>query len=142
MQVSKGARGRGLGELSNTGSVQEFQRKLYLKAKAEPKFRFYSLYDKTYRTDILAEAYRKAKANGGTSGIDGETWEQIEARGSTEYLAELGLEMKERRYQPRPVKRAYIPRANGKLRPLGIPTIRDRIVQTAFLLVLGPLFGA
>jgi len=109
-----------LRELPSTSSLQEFQRKLYTKAKAEPEFRFYSLYDKTYRLDVLAEAYRKVKANGGTSGVDGETFEQIEARGLSGYLAELQLEMKERRYQPQPVRRVYIPKANGKLRPLGI----------------------
>ena len=130
-------------ELSNTGSkVQEFQRTLYNKAKAEPKFRFYSLYDKTYRTDILAEAYTRVKANGGTSGVDGETLEDVEKKGVGEYLAELQLEMKERRYKPLPVKRVYIPKANGKERPLGIPTVRDRIVQTAFLVVLEPIFEA
>jgi len=142
MQVSKEATERVLRELPNTSSIQEFQRKLYTKAKAEPKFRFYSLYDKTCRADMLAEAYRRVKANGGTSGVDGETCDQIEARGLADYLVELRLEMEERRYQPRPVRRVYIPKANGKLRPLGIPTIRDRIVQTAFLMVLEPIFEA
>jgi len=131
-----------LRELPNTSSIQEFQRKLYTKAKAESRFRFYSLYDKTYRADVLAEAYRRVKVNGGTSGVDGETCEQIESRGLIGYFAELQLEMKERRYQPRPVRRVYIPKVNGKLRPLGIPTIRDRIVQTAFLMVLEPIFEA
>jgi group II intron reverse transcriptase/maturase len=131
-----------LQELSNTSGLQEFQRKLYNKAKAEPKFRFYSLYDKCYRMDVLVEAYRRVKANGGTSGVDGETFAQVEARGLSAYLAELQLEMKERRYKPQPVKRVYIPKANGKLRPLGIPTVRDRIVQTAFLLLLEPIFEA
>lgn len=129
-------------ELVNTEWLQEFRRKLYTKAKAEPKFRFYSLYDKTYRMDVLVEAYRKVKANGGTSGIDGETCERIEERGLDGYLAELQLEMQQERYQPQPVKRVYIPKVNGKKRPLGIPTIRDRIVQTAFLLVLEPIFEA
>jgi len=142
MQDSKETTERALRELPSTSSLQEFQRKLYTKAKAEPKFRFYSLYDKTYRKDVLAEAYRKEKANGGASGVDGETFEQIEMRGLPGYLAELQLEMKERRYQPQPVRRVYIPKANGKLRPLGIPTIRDRIVQTAFLMVLEPIFEA
>ena len=135
-------KGCALRELTNTGKIQEFQRTLYNKAKAEPKFRFYSLYDKTYRTDMLVEAYAKVKANGGTSGIDGETIKDIEQRGVDEYLAGLQLEMKERRYEPKPVKRVYIPKANGKERPLGIPTIRDRIVQTAFLLVMEPIFEA
>lgn len=130
-------------ELPSTGWLLEFQRKLHEKAKAEPKFRFYSLYDKMHRMEVLMEAYRKAKANGGTSGVDGVTFEDIERGGSVpDYLAELQLEMKERRYVPTPVRRVYIPKANGKLRPLGIPTIRDRIVQTAFLLILEPIFEA
>ena len=107
-------------ELTSTESLQELQRKLYEKAKAEPKFRFYSLYDKTYRADVLAEAYRKVKANGGTSGIDEETCAVIEERGLEEYLTGLQLEMKERRYEPKPVKRVYIPKANGKMRPLAL----------------------
>jgi group II intron reverse transcriptase/maturase len=132
-----------LRELTNTGSkVQEFRRALYNKAKAEPKYRFYSLYDKTHRTDVLAEAYTRVKGNGGTCGVDGETFEDVEGKGVTGYLAELQLEMKERRYKPLPVKRVYIPKANGKERPLGIPTVRDRIVQTAFLMVLEPIFEA
>ena len=130
-------------ELPNTGSkIQEFQQSLYNKAKAEPKFRFYSLYDKTFRTDILAEAYTRVKVNGGTCGVDEETFEDVERRGVIKYLAELQLELKERRYKPLPVKRVYIPKANGTERPLGIPTVRDRIVQTAFLLILEPIFEA
>ena len=125
-----------------SGWLREFQTKLHTKAKAEPRFRFYSLYDKTYRTDVLAEAYRKAKANGGTSGINGETFDDIETKGVAAYLAELQLEMQERRYVPKPVRRVYIPKPNGKQRPLGIPTIRDRIVQTAFLCILEPIFEA
>ena len=140
--MTKGTKERVLRELVNTAWLQEFRRKLYVKAKAEPKFRFYSLYDKTYRMDVLAEAWRKVKANGGTSGIDGETCEVIEEQGLDGYLAELQLEMQQERYQPQAVKRVYIPKANGKKRPLGIPTIRDRIVQTAFLLVLEPIFEA
>ena len=121
-------------ELPNTGSkVQELQRSLCNKAKAEPKYCFYSLYDKTFRTDILAEAYTRVKANGGTCGVDEETFEDVERKGVNEYLAELQLELKERRYRPLPVKRVYIPKPNGTERPLGIPTVRDRIVQTAFL---------
>lgn len=129
-------------ELSSTEWLQGFQRKLHEKAKAEPKFRFYSLYDKCYRMEVLVAAYRKAEANGGTSGVDGETFEDVEKKGVAKYLAELQLEMKERRYVPQPVRRVYIPKANGKQRPLGIPTIRDRIVQTAFLLILEPIFEA
>jgi RNA-directed DNA polymerase len=131
-----------LQELRSIDKIQEFQRKLYEKAKADAKFRFYSLYDKTYRMDILVAAYRRAKANGGTSGVDGEQFEDIERIGVSDYLEELHQELKERRYRPQPVRRVYIPKANGKLRPLGIPTVRDRIVQTAFLMILEPIFEA
>jgi group II intron reverse transcriptase/maturase len=133
---------RALPQLPSTEWLQEFQRKLHEKAKAEPKYRFYSLYDKMYRMEVLVEAYRKAKANRGASGVDEETFEDVEKKGVGVYLAELRLEMKERRYVPKPVRRVYIPKANGKERPLGIPTIRDRIVQTAFLLILEPIFEA
>ncbi len=92
--------------------------------------------------DILEEAYRKAKANGGACGVDGETFEDIETNGRTEYLAVLQKELKEEQYKPKPVKRVYIPKANGKKRPLGIPTIRDRIVQMSFLIILEPIFEA
>jgi RNA-directed DNA polymerase len=129
-----------LRELPSTEWLREFQRKLHEKAKAEPKFRFYSLYDKIYRMEVLEEAYRKAKANGGACGVDGETFEDVTKKGINVYLGELQLEMKERRYVPKPVRRVNIPKPNGKERPLGIPTIRDRIVQTAFLLVLEPIF--
>ena len=128
--------------LTNIEKIQEFQRKLYEKAKAEPKYRFYSLYDKTYRMDILEEAYRRVKANGGTSGVDGEAIDDVESQGKAEYLTVLQKELKEERYTPKPVKRVYIPKANGKKRPLGIPTVRDRIVQTAFLMILEPIFEA
>jgi group II intron reverse transcriptase/maturase len=131
-----------LQELTNIEKIREFQRKLNEKAKANLKFRFYSLYDKTYRTDILEEAWRRVKANGGTSGIDGVTIEDVESHGKSEYLAELQKELKEEQYKPKPVKRVYIPKANGKMRPLGIPIVRDRIVQTAFLIILEPIFEA
>jgi group II intron reverse transcriptase/maturase len=140
--VSKETKEYVLQELTSIERIQEFQRKLYDKAKANPKFRFYSLYDKTYRIDILEEAYRRAKSNGGTSGVDGETFEGIETKGLSKYLAELQKELKDGDYKPKPVRRVYIPKANGKKRPLGIPTIRDRIVQTAFLMVLEPIFEA
>jgi len=131
-----------LRKLTNIDKIREFQRELYEKAKANPKYRFYSLYDKTYRMDILEEAYRRAKTNGGTSGENGETFEDIEKQGRTEYLAVLQKELKEGQYKPKPVKRVYIPKKNGKKRPLGIPTIRDRTVQTAFLMILEPIFEA
>lgn len=141
-QATEGTKERTLRKLTSAEWLREFQRKLYEKAKAEPKFRFYSLYDKTYRTEVIEEAYRRAKANGGASGIDGETFADVEKKGVAEYLRELQQQMKERRYKPQPVRRVYIPKANGKKRPLGIPTIRDRIVQTAFLLILEPIFEA
>ena len=128
--------------VSRSEKIREFQRKLNEKAKANPKYRFYSLYDKTYRTDILEEAYRRAKANGGTSGVDGETFGDIEQNGVIEYLAVLQRELKEEQYKPKPVRRVYISKPNGKKRPLGIPTVRDRIVQTTFLMVLEPIFEA
>lgn len=128
--------------LTNTAKIQEFQRKLNQKAKASPKFRFYSLYDKTYRSDILEEAYRRAKSNGGAPGVDGVTFSDIESKGVAEYLLELQTELKTEQYKPRPVLRVYIPKANGKMRPLGIPTVKDRIVQTAFLMVIEPIFEA
>lgn len=140
--TSKEMKERVLRELPNTEWLREFQKKLHAKAKDEPKFRFYSLYDKTYRMDVLVEAYAHAKANGGACGVDGETFDDIEAHGVSEYLAGLQLEMQEHRYEPKPVRRVYIPKANGKKRPLGIPTIRDRVVQTAFLLILEPIFEA
>lgn len=128
--------------LIHTGKIQEFQRKLYDKAKAEPKCRFHSLYDKTYRMDILMEAFRRVKINGGASGVDNQTIEEIEEKGAIEYLEALQIELKENRYKPKPVKRVYIPKKNGKMRPLGIPTVRDRIVQTSFLMILEPIFEA
>jgi len=129
-----------LQELTNIERIQEFQRKLYAKAKANPKYRFYSLYDKVYRMDILEEAYRRSKSNGGACGVDGETFEDIESNGRGEYLAVLQKEIREEQYKPKSVRRVYIPKANGKKRPLGIPTVRDRIVQTAFLIILEPIF--
>jgi group II intron reverse transcriptase/maturase len=131
-----------LGKLTNIVGIQEFQRKLYEKAKSEKKYRFYSLYDKVYRTDILEEAYRKAKSNGGTCGVDGETFNDVEVKGRTEYLRELQMELKTEQYNPKPVLRVYIPKTNGNMRPLGIPTVKDRIVQTAFLMILEPIFEA
>lgn len=122
--------------------IRTLQRKLYLKAKQEPSYRFYSLYDKICRQDILTHAYRLVKANGGTPGIDGIGFKQIEHNGLAGFLAELGAKLQNRTYKPAPVRRVWIPKANGKQRPLGIPTIRDRVVQMATKLVIEPVFEA
>ena len=122
--------------------LQELQRALYTRAKREPKFRFYSLYDKVHRLDVLEHAYALAKANGGAPGPDGKTFEDIEAEGSSALLEELRDELKTKTYRPGPVRRVYISKLSGGERPLGIPNIRDRAVQTAVKLVLEPIFEA
>ena len=122
--------------------IRTLQRKLYLKAKQEPTYRFYSLYDKICRQDILVHAYRLVKANGGSPGIDGLCFKEIEREGLNKFLAELGTSLQSRMYKPAPVCRVLIPKANGKQRPLGIPTIRDRVVQMAAKLVIEPVFEA
>jgi RNA-directed DNA polymerase len=128
--------------LTTPEKIETLQRKLYAKAKAEPGFRFYLLYDKIHRADILSHAYALAKANKGAPGVDGVTFETIEAAGLEEWLAGLGEELRERTYRPQPVRRVLIPKPGGGERPLGIPTIRDRVVQTAAKLVLEPIFEA
>jgi RNA-directed DNA polymerase len=122
--------------------IRTLQRKLYVKAKAEPAFRFYVLYDKIYREDILAHAYRLARANAGAPGVDGVSFAQIEEGGLEVWLAGLAEELVSKTYRPDPVRRVLIPKPDGGERPLGIPTIRDRVVQTAAKLVLEPIFEA
>jgi RNA-directed DNA polymerase len=122
--------------------VQKLQTALHAKAKGEPKFRFYALYDKVYRQDVLWTAWRRCLVNGGAAGVDGQSFEDIEAYGVTKWLEELAEELGKKTYQPQPVRRVYIPKPDGKQRPLGIPTIRDRVVQTAVLIVLEPIFEA
>lgn len=122
--------------------VQKLQAALHAKAKGSPEFRFYALYDKVYREDILFYAYRLARAKGGAPGVDGQSFRDIEAYGVQRWLGELRQELKEKCYRPQPVRRVYIPKANGKLRSLGIPTIRDRVVQTAAVVVLTPILEA
>lgn len=123
-------------------SVQKLQRALHAKASEAPSFRFYVLYDKVYRNDVLAFAYRRCKANGGAAGADGQSFEDIEAQGVDRWLDELAQELRKRTYRPQPVRRVYIPKPDGKQRPLGIPAIRDRVAQTAAVLVLEPIFEA
>src|SRR3984893_7763184 len=128
--------------LTTPSNIRELQRKLYIKAKQEPNYRFYSLYDKIYREDILAHAYELAKANQGAPGIDNQSFEEIESGGRQEWLAGLREELCKGTYQPQPVRRVMIPKANGGERALGIPTIRDRVAQTAAKLVWEPIFEA
>jgi len=117
--------------LETPAIVQKLQTALHAKAKGSPNFRFYALYDKVYRNDILRFAYECCKANGGAAGIDGQTFEDIDAHGTEPWLDELAQELKSRRYRPQPVRRVYIPKPDGKQRPLGIPAIKDRVAQTA-----------
>jgi RNA-directed DNA polymerase len=128
--------------LKTPEKIRKFQKKLYLKAKAEPDFRFYQLYDKIYREDILLHAYRIAKANGGAPGVDGKTFAMIESEGLQEWLSGIREELRAKTYKPKPVRRVMIPKPGGGERPLGIPTIKDRVVQTATKLVIEPIFEA
>ena len=128
--------------LETPEKIRSLQRKLYRKAKAEPAFRFYVLYDKICREDILRHAYTLARANAGAPGVDGVTFEQIEASGVEAWLAGLREDLVSKTYRPDPVRRVMIPKPGGGERPLGIPTIRDRVVQTAAKIVLEPIFEA
>ena len=131
-------------ETANTPmeKVRQLQRKLYVCAKESRTRRFHALYDRIYRSDVLWEAWRRVRSNGGAAGIDAETIRVIEERGPGEFVAEIQAALRAGRYRPSPVKRRYIPKADGKQRPLGIPTVRDRVVQMAAKLVLEPVFEA
>jgi RNA-directed DNA polymerase len=128
--------------LATPDRIRTLQRRLYLKAKAEPDYRFYLLYDKIYREDVLLHAYTLVRANKGAPGVDGVSCAAIEAAGLESWLAGIATELRTKTYQPQPVRRVMIPKPGGGERPLGIPTIRDRVVQTAAKLVLEPIFEA
>ncbi|GAH16408.1 unnamed protein product [marine sediment metagenome] len=128
---------------SSKETVRALQRKLYLKAKQQPSFRFYSLYDKVYRRDVLQRAFDLVRQNKGKSGIDGVTFESIDSgMGRTAYIEEIRETLKAKTYRAMPVKRVEIPKRNGGTRLLGIPCIKDRIIQMAVKLILEPIFEA
>jgi len=131
-----------LGNLLTPKHIQRLQMALHAKAKAEPDFHFYALYDKIYREDILSHAYAKCRSNKGAPGVDMQDFADVEAYGREQWLGELALALREETYQPAPIRRVFIPKANGKLRPLGISTLRDRVCMTAAMLVLEPIFEA
>lgn len=122
--------------------VRQLQRKLYLAAKGNSKRKFHALYDKVYREDILAEAWKRVKTNGGAGGIDGISIKAVEAYGVEKLLGEIRQKLMDSQYHPQPVKRVYIPKTDGTKRPLGIPTIKDRIVQMAVKISIEPIFEA
>lgn len=122
--------------------VQKLQAALHAKAKGSPSYRFYALYDKVYRADVLEEAFERRRENGGAAGVDGQRFEDIENYGVQQWLGELAQELRDKRYRPHAVRRVYIPKPDGKQRPLGIPTIKDRVAQMATVLVLEPIFEA
>jgi group II intron reverse transcriptase/maturase len=122
--------------------VEKLQAALHTKAKNSPDYRFYALYDKVYRWDVLAVAYTRCRENGGAPGVDGQTFKDIEKCGPFQWLSELAEELQKETYRPQPARRVYISKGDGKQRPLGIPCIKDRVVQTAVMLVLEPIFEA
>jgi hypothetical protein len=120
--------------------VEKLQKALHAKAKGSPNLRFYTLYDKVCRPDVLWVAYRRCRINAGAPGVDGQTFEDIEAYGEMRWLDELAAELRTKTYRLSPVRRVWIPKPDGKRRPLGIPTIKDRVVQMAAVLILEPMF--
>lgn len=128
--------------LTPTLTVKKLQEALQAKAKGAPTYRFYALYDKVYRFDVLEHALARCRHNGGAPGVDGQSFADIEAYSEEKWLGELAEELKKKTYRPQPVRRVWIPKPDGSKRPLGIPTIRDRVVQMAAVLVLEPIFEA
>ena len=137
-QTLKVERERRLGNLATPSNLQKLQTALHAKAKAEPEFRFYALYDKIYREDILAYAYACCRANKGAAGVDGQSFKEVEAYGVGKWLGELAQALREESYRPEAVRRVLIPKPNGKFRPLGISCLRERVCQTAVMLILEP----
>src|SRR5262249_32244424 len=128
--------------LAPPATVEKLQTALHVKAKEAPQYRFYALYDKVYRRDVLAHAYERCLANQGAPGVDGQTLADIEKYGRQKWLGELSEDLRKKTYQPQAVRRVWIPKPDGKQRPLGVPTVRDRVVQMAAVLVLEPIFEA
>ncbi|NRA64503.1 MAG: hypothetical protein HRU19_08480 [Pseudobacteriovorax sp.] len=128
--------------LQTPTKIQMLQNALHEKAKSQPDFRFYSLWDKVYRMDFLQASWKRVKANKGSSGVDGQTIEQIENLGVERWLGEISEELRSKTYSPLPLRRVWIPKPNGDRRPLSIPTVKDRLVQMAVTILLAPIFEA
>src|SRR4030043_2315419 len=127
---------------SSLDKSRQLQRGLYLAAKRSRNRRFHALYDRIFRSDILWRAWEEVRRNGGSAGIDGVTIEAVEREGVEQFLYQIGQDLKAGTYRPQPVKRVYIPKSDGRQRPLGIPAIRDRVTQQACKIGIEPDFGA